>query len=145
MQKVFLKVIVPLLRSRKRFDHTGVLEDMILYIYIVDPCVKNCDEKKKRKRRGRERRKMMKDRTSCNMHEESTTLAKARFIVNLRIPITIHVIGVARRRIFSHQDRRNIVELETFFKIDRRWNWFFEKLCREFCVEELYLVYFVFG
>lgn len=90
-------------------------------------CMKNCDERrKKKKRRGRERRKMMKDRASCNMHRIYNT-GKSRFIVNLRIPITIPLSALCK----------DFFQLETFSKPlnSSRWNWNFAS--REFCLRRI--------
>lgn len=106
---------------RKGFDQAGSSR-------AVDPRVWKTamKEEKKKKRRGRERRKMMKDRASCNMHRIYNT-GKSRFIVNLRIPITIPLSALCK----------DFFQLETFSKPlnSSRWNWNFAS--REFCVRRI--------
>lgn len=87
-----------------------------VYIYIVRVWKTVTKRRKGKEKEGREEKWWKIEPHAICI--ESTTLAKTRFIVNLRIPITIHVIGVVTRFFSSpHQDRRNIVELETFFKL----------------------------
>lgn len=121
-KKIFLKVIVPSLHVS--FERGLIRREVRGQLILVYEKLRW--KKKKKKRRGRERRKMMKDRASCNMHRIYNT-GKSRFIVNLRIPITIPLSALCK----------DFFQLETFSKPlnSSRWNWNFAS--REFCVRRI--------
>lgn len=125
VKKIFLKVIVPSLHvSRKGVWIRQAIRGQLIPVYN-----KNCDERRRKKRGGRERRKMMKDRASCNMHRIYNT-GKSRFIVNLRIPITIPLSALCK----------DFFQLETFSKPlnSSRWNWLLQLCVQNFVRRALF-------
>lgn len=88
---------------------------------------------------------MMKDRTSCNMHEESTHWQKPGLSLISGYQLQYTLSALREEEFFPIK----IVEISSSSKrslklIDEGIG-FSRNFVENFCVEELYLVYFTFG